>query len=530
MPARLTAILLAVTTLVPLSGAQARMPGPMTTEAQPTPVPRADKTDGSKTETDKAKDTSKKTSEKPPVVVDLTLKAAIKEAPLPKGLDGTPIGSNLRTLMNRIETAKNDDEVGGLLLRLRTPSIGPGKVHELRQAIADFQESGKPTVAFLDSASNVDYWVASAADQVVMPESGTLMLSGLAAEVTFFKNLFDKLGIEAEMFQVGDYKGAAEPFTRTKMSPEYRQQLTAVLTDQYDLLAEAIAEGRGVDQEQAKALIDGGPYTAQEALEAGLIDRIAYPDQIKNQWAKKLDTETVELDEKYGKPEPEDYSGFSGLMKMIQELSGQTEDDAESDDPKIAVIYATGMIQTGKSSPASIFGEAVMGSETIVEQIQKAESDKTVKAIVLRVDSPGGSALASDLIWRAVVESDKPIIASMSDTAASGGYYISMGCDRIFAEPGTLTGSIGVVGGKFALNGLLDKIGVTTDTVRVGENGALFSPFRPFSDEQEKAVRSLMEQTYHQFVSKAAEGRDMEFDALEDLAGGTGGGAAESAG
>ena len=207
-------------------------------------------------------------------------------------------------------------------------------------------------------------------------------------------------------------------------------------------------------------------------------------------------------------------------MKLLQEMSGQGTKAEESKTPKVAIIYATGVIESGKSSPGSILGEAAMGAETIVEQIEKAEEDDTVKAIVLRVDSPGGSALASDLMWRAIVETKKPIVASMSDTAASGGYYISMGCDAIYAEPGTLTGSIGVVGGKLALGGLLEKVGVTTDTVKVGKNGGLYSPLSPFNDEQEKAVRAMMEETYRQFVAKAAKGREMEFDALEALAGG----------
>jgi protease-4 len=457
---------------------------------------------------------------KPPTIVDLTLKGSLDEAPSPLGLDGTPIDDNLPTVLEKIGDAAEDDEVKGLVLRFRDLAVGPGKANELRRSIADFRESGKTVVALLEMASNADYWVASAADHVVMPESGSLMLSGLAAEVTFFKGLFDKLGVQPDYLQVGEYKGAAEPYTRTEMSPEFREELSSVLEDEFDLFIEAIAEGRGLDAEAVRAIVNDGPYTASKAVEAGLIDELAYPDQVEAHLAKALGVEEVSLDEEYGEPEPEDYSGFAGFMKLMQELSGDGKKQGSSKAPKVAVIYATGVIQPGKSSPGSLLGEAVMGSDTIVEQIKKAEEDETVKAIVLRVDSPGGSALASDLMWRAIVEAKKPVVASMSDTAASGGYYISMGCDLVFAEPGTLTGSIGVVGGKFALGGLLEKVGVTTDTVRVGENGALFSPFSPFNEEQEQAVRAMMEDTYHQFVSKAALGRKMEFDALEDLAGG----------
>lgn len=457
---------------------------------------------------------------KPAKVVDLTLKGSLGEAPSPLGLDGSPIEKNLPTVLERIARAAKDDEIKALVLRFRDLGVGPGKANELRRAIAGFQESGKPVVALLESAGNADYWVASIADRVVMPESGSLMLSGLSAEVTFYKGLFDKLGVEADYLQVGEYKGAAEPYTRTEMSDAFREELTDVLTDEFDLLIEAIAEGRDLDPEAVRTLIDDGPYTASKAAELGLIDELAYPDEVEASLPKTLEVEKVELLTKYGDPEPEDYSGFSGFMKLMQELSGDGKKKAKSKDPKVAVIYATGVIQSGKSSPGSILGESVMGSDTIVEQIKKAEEDETVKAIVLRVDSPGGSALASDLMWRAIVEARKPIVASMSDTAASGGYYISMGCDAIFAEPGTLTGSIGVVGGKFALGGLLEKVGVTTDTVTVGKNGGLFSPFSRFSPEQEKAVRAMMEDTYRQFVSKAANGRKTEYDDLNKLAGG----------
>ncbi|RUL85609.1 signal peptide peptidase SppA [Tautonia sociabilis] len=467
-----------------------------------------------------AAEETKKETPKPPKIVDLTLKGTLDEAPSPLGLDGSPIEANLPTVLDRIATAAQDDEVKGLVLRFRDLAVGPGKANELRSAIAAFRTSGKPVVALLEMAANADYWVASAADRVVMPESGSLMLSGLAAEVTFFKGLFDKLGVQPDYLQVGQYKGAAEPYTRTEMSAEFREELTAVLTDELDLLVNAIAEGRGLDPAVARALVDDGPYTANRAVAVGLVDELAYPDQVSHELAEQLGVETVALDKKYGEPEPEDYSGFAGLMKLLQELSGEGKTARESKAPKVAVIYATGVIQPGKSSPGSILGEAVLGSDTIVEQIQRAERDDTVKAIVLRVDSPGGSALASDLIWRAVVEAKKPVVASMSDTAASGGYYISMGCDAIYAEPGTLTGSIGVVGGKFALGGLLEKVGVTTDTVTVGENGALFSPFSPFNDEQERSVRALMEDTYRQFVSKAADGREMTDEALETLAAG----------
>lgn len=229
----------------------------------------------------------------------------------------------------------------------------------------------------------------------------------------------------------------------------------------------------------------------------------------------------MKLDAKYGKKkEKAELSGLAGLMKLMQTLAGESPQKAGSERPKVAIIYASGLIQAGKSAGGSVLGDAVLGSDTLIKNLHEAEKDPTVKAIVLRVDSPGGSALASDLIWREVVRIEKPIVASLSDVAASGGYYISMGADRIVAEPGTLTGSIGVVGGKVALGGLMDRIGLTTDTVSVGKHGTLMSVVRPFNPEDKGVMRRLMEETYQQFVAKAAEGRKMDRARMESLAAG----------
>jgi protease IV len=326
--------------------------------------------------------------------------------------------------------------------------------------------------------------------------------------------------VKADWMQVGEFKSFGEPFTRTAMSPAFREEIATLLGDNYDMMAEAIAKRQGISIADAKTLIDGGPYSPSAAKAAGLINRIGYADQIEAEVAKSIGIASIKLDSKYGKKsETVDLSGLAGFMKMIQMLSGDGPKKADSGASKIALIYASGAIMTGKST-SSIFGEATMGSESVVKHLREAEKDKTVKAIVLRVDSPGGSALASDLIWREVVRIEKPIVASMSDVAASGGYYISMGAEKIFAEPGTLTGSIGVTGGKFVLAGLMEKLGVATETVTIGKNGTLNSINRPFSETERAAMKRLMDDTYRQFVSKAAEGRKMPFEKLEKLAGG----------
>ena len=413
---------------------------------------------------------------KPPIVVDLTLKGTIAEEPSPVGFEGTPISDNLQGFIDRITKAKADKDVKALILRIRSLTIGWGRANELREAIKSFRTSGKKVYAYLDEVDNKDYFVACAADEIVVPEGGWLLIKGMAAEVSFYKALFDKLGVKADWMQVGKYKSYGEPFTRTTMSPAFREEVTELLNDTYSMLAEGLADRKKISVDAARTIIDGGPYTPNLAKEAGLIDRVAYDDQLVAEITQNLGVKSVKVDNKYGKAKSEvDFSGFGGFMKMMQALAGESAKKPESTLPKVAIIYASGAIHVGKSAGGSVLGEANMGSDTVIKNLKEAEADKTVKAIVLRVDSPGGSALASDLIWREVTRIEKPIVASMGDVAASGGYYISMGADKVFAEPGTITGSIGVTGGKFVLGGLMEKLGVTTDTITVGKNGTIFS-------------------------------------------------------
>lgn len=458
---------------------------------------------------------------KPPVVAEITLKGNIPEDPAPVGFEGSPISDNLQGLIERLNKAKGDKEVKAVVLKVKTLTIGWARAHELREAIKAFRTSGKKVYAYLEEVDNKDYYVAGAADEIVVPEGGWLLIKGMAAEVTFFKSLFDKLGVKADWMQVGKFKSYGEPFTRTTMSPAFRQEMTELLNDTYSLMAEGIAARKGIDVAAAKALIDGGPYTPAEAKAKGLVDRVAYLDELETEIAKGLGVKAVKVDPTYGKAKQEtDFSGLAGFMKMMQAFSGESAKKPESNAPKVALIYASGAINVGKSSGSSLLGESTMGSDTVIRHLKEAEKDKTVKAIVLRVDSPGGSALASDLIWREVTRIEKPIVASMGDVAASGGYYISMGADKVYAEPGTITGSIGVTGGKFVLGGLMDKLGVTTETIAVGKNGTLFSMTTPFTEAEKAALQRLMDETYKQFVTKAAAGRKSTFEKIEPHAGG----------
>jgi protease-4 len=460
-----------------------------------------------------------------PIVAHIRMAGSLDESPTADDPIFGKGSENLRARLHRIQKAKNDPAVKALYLEIDGLQIGWGKLDELRRAIADFRKSGKKVHAYLESGEPKDYLLALACDEVAMPESSWLMLIGLRAEITFYKGLFDKLGIKADMLQMGDFKGAAEPYTRAEMSPEFRKQYESVLDDYFEKgLVEVVAKsraGKGLTCERVKKLIDSGPYNAKTALKEGLIDRVAYADDVENAVKESVKSKGITIVRDYEKTHSKELNLANpfDLLKLFTSSKPST-----SKKPKLVVIHVSGTIVNGKSSRGLLGGESC-GSTTIIEAIHEAEADKTVKGIVLRVDSPGGSALASDLMWNELVKCKKPIVASMSDTAASGGYYVSMGTKKIYAEPGTLTGSIGVVGGKIVLGGLENKVGLTTDVISRGANAGIVAGSTSYSEAEKKAMTALMKETYDQFLTKALEGRkragvSMTREKMETLAGG----------
>ena len=447
------------------------------------------------------------------------VRGELPESSTQVGLFGN-VRMDLRKLVMRLDKAAKDDRLDGVVLRVRTPVIGHARLSELRDAVRRVRKAGKTVYADLQMATARDYLLACACDEIIMPESGTLMITGVRAEVAFLKRLLDKIGVRADMLQVGDYKGAAEPLMRDSMSPQFREQYNALVDDLYDQIVDTVANDRQIDRENVLQLIDKGLFTAADALEAGLIDHVEYPRGLEDRIKSAAKASELVMVDNYGRKKiKNDFSGMMGMMKMMEMLMGGKPTGRSTKTKKIAVIYASGPIMTGRSTP-TLFGDKTIGSQTLVKNLREADEDEKVVAIVLRVDSPGGSALASDLIWHEIDHVKKPIVASMGDVAASGGYYISMGCDKVFAEPGTLTGSIGVVGGKLAIGGLLDKVGVTTETISRGKNSGLLSADEPFSDLQRDVLMRQMKETYHQFVRKAAAGRKIDDKRMESLAGG----------
>ena len=423
------------------------------------------------------------------------------------------IVEGLAACMDRLHQAARDKSIKGVILHIDGVEIGWARLNELQSAIAEVKASGKPIWARMNDGGNKDYLLAASCDRILMPESGTLMLTGLRAEVMFYKNLFEMLDVKADMLRVGAFKSAAEPYTRSEMSPEFRQEMEEILDDYYATMVSQIAAARKLPEEKVKAIIDEGLFSASHAKELGLIDDVAYHDQVSGLIANGDASLDVRIRDDYRKKKASAELDLFTLMEILSGSSAQTT----STRPRIAVLRLEGAIVSG-SSPMSLFSEASISSDRIVPLIEKLGKDDNVKAIILRVDSPGGSALASDLIWRALEATGKPVVASMGDTAASGGYYISMGADAIFAEPGTLTGSIGVLGGKIALDGLMQKLGVTTSVIQRGKNSGVMSFNAAFSDSEREAMQQMLNTVYDLFTKKAATGRHMEHAALEKLA------------
>ncbi len=459
--------------------------------------------------------------EQRPVVAQLTLKGGVSEMSASDGLFAASDNS-LLGLIDRLNRAAKDEKLAAMVLKIRGASMGRAQAEDVRLAIGRARAAGRKIYADLQDAGTQDYLLATACDHIIMPESGTLMIPGLRAELTYYKTLFDFFGIKADMMQVGSYKGAAEPYTRSSMSPEFRQQYEQLLGDFYDQLVETIAKDRKLPVEKVRDLIDQGLFSAEQALQAGLIDEIAYGDQIKERLGKDLATDTSQIDLVNGyavKKVENDFSGMMGMVKLFDLLLNGADSKKASKQKKVAVVYAVGTIVSGEST-FSLLGGTAVGSDTLVRALKQADDDETVQAIVLRVDSPGGSALASDLIWREVKRIKKPVIASMGNIAASGGYYISMGCDQIYAQPGTLTGSIGVVGGKISFAGLFDRFGVKTEVISIGKNSGLLSAVNPMTEGERKVWKANMEEVYRQFVTKTAAGRNLTVKQLEPLASG----------
>ena len=463
------------------------------------------------------KATEKQAKKKSPVIAQITLAGSIPDGVGQGGLLAD-VSPHLHRLIERLDKAATDTRVKGVVLSIESPAIGRGRAEELRAAIGRIRKAGKPVAAHLIGADPVHYIVASACDTVAMPPAATLEITGVRTEVTFFKAMLDKLDVNAEILQVGEFKGAGEPLTRTSMSPQLRAQYEQFVGDLYEQLVERIAADRKLPADEVRTLIDTGVFTPETALKAKLIDAVAYEDEVISGLAGRLKLDEPKISRDYAEQKMDnDFSGIGGLVKLVELLSGQKQAAAAGKDKQIAIIYLTGEIKEGKGKDELLAGGSA-GSDSVIKAIRDAAKDDKVAAIVLRIDSPGGSALASDLIWREAERTTKPVVASLGDIAASGGYYVAVAADKIVAAPGTLTGSIGVVGGKIAVGKALEKYGVHTDVVAKGRNAGWLSMQTPFTEQEREVFLATMKDVYRLFTSKVASGRKLDMETIGKLA------------
>lgn len=426
----------------------------------------------------------------------------------------TPLGglsrqTNLRALVLGLEAAGRDPGVAGLLLRLGSGELDIARVQELRRAIEAFREGGKPVQAFASSFGEggdgtLHYYLAAAADAITLQPSGNLDLVGFSLEQPYARALLDDLGVEARIYRREQYKGAAEPLLREEMSEPVRQNLQALLDSWLAQLVGDVAADRDLEPAVVRRLVDGGPYLPAEALEQQLVDRLGYRDEA-----------AAALLEAAG--------AGAALLPVRRYLEERAEEEPAEGRPRIAVITGRGAVTLGESEPGNLLAGYTMGADTLAKAFDEAAKDSSVRAILFRVDSPGGSYAASDAVWRAVRQAQKagkPVVVSMGALAASGGYFVAASADRIVAEPGTVTGSIGVVSGKILTAGLWRELGVNWSGVQAGENAGFWDSTQDFTPQQWQRFTGFVDAAYRDFVGKVAEGRDLPLDEAEALAGG----------
>jgi protease IV len=404
-------------------------------------------------------------------------------------------------LLRRLEALRSDPEIAAVVVRIDGLPFGGGRTEEMRAALAALRER-KPVIAYLVGGGTREYWLATAATAVGAPPGSTLDVSGLSSSRLFLRDALARLGVSFEVVARGGYKSAPEPLVRTSSSPEAREMTNALLDDVFARFVGDVAAARRLAPERVRALVDAGLLSSGDAKAAGLLDEVLWPDELEV-WAGRLAGRRVRLTGAYH-PEPERHAQRWGRPPVVE------------------IVRVEGTIVSGKSRSAPAGGGALAGADTIVEQLQRAADDREVKAIVLRVDSPGGDGLASDLIWREVARARqrKPVIASMGDVAASGGYLVAVAADAIVAEPSTLTGSIGVFALKPDLSGLLAKISVTREAFARGENAQLSSVAKPWTASERLAVEKQIEVFYRLFLERVGEGRKLLRADVEPLAGG----------
>jgi protease-4 len=404
-----------------------------------------------------------------------------------------------------LEAAAGDERVVALVAKIGGGVTGFAHHQELRDAVLRFRESGKPAIAWSDTfgefgSGNAGYYLATAFDEIYIQPSGDVGLTGLNAESPFIAGTFEKLGVTPRMDHRYEYKNAMNTLTETEFTPAHEEALGAVIESLFDQMVAGIGERRGKSPEEVRAIIDAGPYLGQEAVEAGLVDGLKYRDEVYDR-VEEAAGEDAEL----------------LYLNRYAERADGPWDEGET----IALVYGVGQVVRGKSEYDPLGGSATLGGDSVAAALRQAIDDDKVKAILFRVDSPGGSYVASDTVWRETVrarEAGKPVIVSMSNVAGSGGYFVAMSADKIVAEPGTITGSIGVLGGKLLTRELWSKLGITFDSIQTSDNAEMWSSLEDYDEAGWARVQAMLDRIYEDFTSKVAEGRELPLERVQEIA------------
>ena len=428
---------------------------------------------------------------------------------------------------NMVEMISQDRRVRTVVFRFGELQAGLSTLHSLRRLMLDLRAQGKRTIAWLPTADTSDYYLASACDEILLPCSGHLSVLGLRVESIFLKNTLVIAGIEADFEAIAEYKVAPDMFRRSTMSEPHREMLDALLDSLFDEVITTIAEARGLDTTRVRDLIDAMPLSATEAVDVGLADAVLYEDELAAYISSDGDQSSQAVD----KPEPQAKARRESLAPLTWQQAARSlrRPIKWTTRQRIGVISLEGMIVPGHSRRVPVplpipvplpFVQVQAGAESIAQALRLAESDERIAAVIFHVETPGGSALASDLIWREVrrLRERKPVVVLMGRQAASGGYYVSAPANRIVARPSTLTGSIGIWGGKFAFTGLYRKLGMGREAVQRGAMAGIYSETAPFSDRERERVRQDLQKSYARFKSRVAEGRGMTDEQVDAAA------------
>ena len=418
-------------------------------------------------------------------------------------------------LIERLHKARDDKNLRAVLITVGSTSFNFSQAQELRNALDELRKAGKRTFVYADAYDTAAYTMATGATDVCLLGGGEMMMPGVGLETMFYKGLFDKVGVGADYVQIGEYKGAEEPYTRTGPSEELRGELNKLVDSLYDQIIDGIAVHRNLPKDAIKAAIDEAILTAKTAKERKLVDHLVDQDGLKALIKDELGHE-IKLIDDYGAAQREKLD-FSNPLALLQMMSKRPEPSSR---PAVALVHAEGEIVDGSAEDNMFGGGGTIGGEDLRKALRMAVQDDKVKAIVLRIDSPGGSALASEVMWQAArhAADSKPLIVSVGGMAASGGYYLASSGDYIFADPSAIVGSIGVVGGKFVLKDLFAKVGLTTEEFSRGRNADLFSSNQPFTDRQRRMVTNWMRETYDQFTERVMTNRAGKIKNIDDVA------------